>query len=183
MIFEHARAGAPMWCGKRWKPPSSAAFDEEIAACEGPTASPQHRARHHRRLPPPVAGIGQSLTRRGRNSSVRLLTGHDVAGFADHDWKALAAPGEVAAIYMGKRAARFVQGRLLMHGADPATPVTVVENAGRMDQRVIALRLVELEPGLTAARVTGPALILYGLAPRAAETALSDLSDLKEAAR
>jgi siroheme synthase len=41
-----------------------------------------------------------------------------VRGFADHDWRALARPGEVAAIYMGKRAARFVQGRLLMHGCD-----------------------------------------------------------------
>jgi len=182
LIVEHARAGAHVVRLKAGDPTVFGRLDEEIAACEAhgiafsivPGITAASAA---------VAGIGQSLTRRGRNSSVRLLTGHDVAGFADHDWKALAAPGEVAAIYMGKRAARFVQGRLLMHGADPATPVTVVENAGRMDQRVIALRLVELEPGLTAARVTGPALILYGLAPRAAETALSDLSDLKEAAR
>ena len=76
-----------------------------------------------------VAAIGQSLTRRGRNSSVRLLTGHDTEGFADHDWTALARPGEVAAIYMGKKSARFIQGRLIMHGADRATPVTIVENA------------------------------------------------------
>jgi len=39
-----------------------------------------------------VAAIGQSLTKRGRNAAVRFLTGHDMAGFADHDWRALARP-------------------------------------------------------------------------------------------
>jgi uroporphyrin-III C-methyltransferase len=39
----------------------------------------------------------------------------------------------VAAIYMGKKSARFLQGRLMMHGAAPDTPVTIVENASRAD--------------------------------------------------
>ena len=69
-----------------------------------------------------VAGIGQSLTRRGRNTSVRLMTGHDIQGFAEHDWRTLAAPGQVAAIYMAKASARFLQGRLLMFGAMPTRP-------------------------------------------------------------
>ncbi len=116
-----------------------------------------------------VAALGQSLTKRGRNSGVSLLTGHDMHGFADHDWRALAAPGEIAAIYMGKRAARFIQGRLLMHGADPDTPVTIVENASRPDQRLLTTTLSELEPTLGEADLTGPALTLYGLAPRAAQ--------------
>ncbi|MEL6645234.1 MAG: siroheme synthase CysG [Pseudomonadota bacterium] len=122
-----------------------------------------------------VATIGQSLTRRGRNASVRFLTGHDMKGFADHDWAALARPGEVAAVYMGKRAARYVQGRLMMHGADPATPVTVIENASRPDQRVLETTLSRLEPDLGEANLTGPALMLYGLAPRAALTAAQDI--------
>ena len=114
-----------------------------------------------------VAAIGQSLTRRGRNASVRLLTGHDVAGFADQDWHALAKPGEVSAVYMGKKAARFIQGRLLMHGADPATPVTVVERASQPEQSVLSTELRTLEPTLSNARLTGPALVFIGLAPRA----------------
>ncbi len=122
-----------------------------------------------------VAGIGQSLTRRGRNASVRLMTGHDVKGFADHDWRALARPGEVAAIYMGKRAARFLTGRLMMHGAAPSTPVTVVENASRADQRVVFTSLARLPDTLEAEALRGPAVILLGLAPRAAETALPEI--------
>lgn len=129
-----------------------------------------------------VAQIGQSLTKRGRNSAVRLLTGHDMQGFADHDWRQLATAGEVAAIYMGKRAARFVQGRLLMHGARADTPVTVIENASRPESRVIATTLSSLEPTLTEANLAGPAIVFYGLAPRQAVRALPQLTQ-KEAAQ
>jgi uroporphyrin-III C-methyltransferase/precorrin-2 dehydrogenase/sirohydrochlorin ferrochelatase len=124
-----------------------------------------------------VATIAQSLTRRGRNASVRFITGHDVKGYAEQDWRALAMPGEVAAIYMGKRSARFFQGRLLMHGASPATPMSVVENVSRPDQRVLATTLGALPDDLSDANLNGPALILFGLAPRAAETLATDITE------
>lgn len=124
-----------------------------------------------------VATIGQSLTRRGRNASVRFITGHDVKGYADQDWRSLAKPGEVAAIYMGKRAARFFQGRMIMHGASPSTPISVVENVSRPDQRILATTLAALPDDLADAALHGPALILFGLAPRAAETIASDISE------
>ncbi|KEP71072.1 uroporphyrin-III methyltransferase [Thioclava dalianensis] len=113
-----------------------------------------------------VAGLGLSFTRRGRNSGLRIITGHDTKGFAEQDWRELARPGAVAAIYMGKKAARFVTGRLMMHGAAPDTPVSIVENASRADQRIIASDLVTLERSLSD--VAGPAVLLLGLAPRAA---------------
>lgn len=113
-----------------------------------------------------VASIGQSLTRRGRNGAARLITGHDMQGYADHDWRALAQPGSVAAIYMAKRAARFIQGRLLMHGAAPDTPVTVIENVARPEARQIPTTLAALCTDLTRAAPTGPAIVLLGLAPR-----------------
>lgn len=118
-----------------------------------------------------VASIGQSLTQRGRNSSVRFLTGHDMKGFAEQEWRALAEPGAVAAIYMGKKAARFIQGRLLMFGADPALPLTLIENASRADERVIATTLAELPRDLAGAAPSGPVLSFIGLAPRAAHAA------------
>ncbi|MCA0926866.1 uroporphyrinogen-III C-methyltransferase [Ruegeria profundi] len=121
-----------------------------------------------------VASIGQSLTQRGRNSSVRFLTGHDMKGFADHDWNALARPGAVAAIYMGKKSARFIQGRLIMHGADRATPITLVENASRPDQRILATDLDRLSNDLSAAEMDGPTLTFFGLAPRHAVQALTE---------
>lgn len=123
-----------------------------------------------------AAAIGQSLTKRGRNRGLRIVTGHDMDGFADQDWKGLARTGEVAAIYMGKKASRFIQGRLMMHGAAPETPVTLVENATRADQRIIAATLSTLADCATG--LTGPAILLYGLAPRAAAAVLPELHEV-----
>ena len=126
-----------------------------------------------------VAALGQSLTRRGRNTAVQLITGHDMQGYADQDWRALARDGEVAAIYMAKKAARFIQGRLLMHGAAPGTPVTIVENASRPDQRIVAATLATLPAVLAEADMTGPALLMYGLAPRdAARASLPQIQEM-----
>lgn len=122
-----------------------------------------------------AATIGQSLTRRGRNASLRIVTGHDMAGFAEQDWRGLSRSGEVAAIYMGKKSARFIQGRLMMHGANPATPVSLCENVSRPDQRILSATLATLPD--VAAQLTGPAIILYGIAPRQA----APLSLLNEA--
>jgi len=122
-----------------------------------------------------AATIGQSLTRRGRNASLRIVTGHDIAGFAEQDWRSIARPGEVTAIYMGRKSARFIQGRLMMYGASPATPVSLCENVSRADQRILPATLATLPE--VAARLTGPAVILYGLMPRQAAA----MTVLKEA--
>lgn len=175
LMIDHARTGAHVLRLKGGDPGIFGRLDEELEALNA--AGVDHAV--HPGLTAAsaaVASIGQSLTRRDRNAAVRLLTGHDTHGFTDHDWRALARPGEVAAVYMGKRASRFLQGRLLMHGADPATPVTVVENASRADERVLATTLGDLEPVLTDARLSGPAVILLGLAPRPAHRHDTDVA-------
>ncbi|MCZ8080797.1 MAG: uroporphyrinogen-III C-methyltransferase [Rhodobacteraceae bacterium] len=127
-----------------------------------------------------AANIGQSLTKRGRNGALRIVTGHDMEGFAEQDWRGMARAGEVAAIYMGKKSSRFIQGRLMMHGAAPETPVAIVENVSRANQRVIAATLATLPDAV--AQVAGPAVLLYGLEPRRIRAALPALtSELKEA--
>ena len=165
LIVEHASNGAHVVRLKAGDPTVFGRLDEEMEAITAAGISYQ--------IIPGItaasaaaANIGRSLTKRGRNSEVRLITGHDTKGYADHDWKALAADGEVVAIYMGKKSARFVQGRLLMHGAKPDTPVTIIENVSRADQRIIACTLVTLEPTMSDANLTGPALTFLGLAPR-----------------
>ena len=124
-----------------------------------------------------AASIGQSLTRRGRNASLRLLTGHDMAGFAEQDWRGLARMREVAAIYMAKKSARFIQGRLLMHGADPETAITLIENVSRQDERVLPCTLATLPQ--TVAELGGPVVILYGLSPRKAKAAQSPIKEAR----
>ncbi len=115
-----------------------------------------------------AASLEQSLTRRGRNSELRFLTGRDVEGFADHDWKALAAEGQTAAIYMGARASSFLSGRLLMHGADSATPITAMANVSRINEQVIASNLADLSEDLENAKCDGPIVLLFGISPHKA---------------
>jgi uroporphyrin-III C-methyltransferase/precorrin-2 dehydrogenase/sirohydrochlorin ferrochelatase len=176
LIVRHALDGHHVVRLKAGDPTVFGRLDEEIEAIEAHDIP-------YRVIPgitaasAAVANIGQSLTKRHRNSAVRLITGHDTKGYADHDWKALAAPGEVAAIYMGKKSARFIQGRLLMHGADPSTPVTIIENVSRADQRIIATTLVEMEPTMTQADLKGPAITFYGLAPRDAQARAENLRE------
>jgi uroporphyrin-III C-methyltransferase len=151
-------------------------LDEEISALDA-------RALPWRILPGltaatvAAANIGQSLTQRGRNASLRIITGHDMAGFAEQDWRGLARKGEVAAIYMGKKSARFIQGRLMMHGADAQTPVTLVENVSRADERVMAATLATLDTAVTS--LSGPAVILFGLAPRQSAQTLTQLKEAR----
>jgi uroporphyrin-III C-methyltransferase/precorrin-2 dehydrogenase/sirohydrochlorin ferrochelatase len=167
LIVEHARTGAQVVRLKSGDATVFGRLDEEIDAVTEAGIG-WHIVPGITSASAAVAAIGQSLTKRNRNSSVRFLTGHDMKGFADHDWAALARPGEVAAIYRGKKTARFIQGRLMMHGADRATPVTVIENASRPEQRIVGTTLADLPQTLTDADMTGPALMFYGLAPRAA---------------
>ena len=173
LIAKHAQDGHHVVRLKSGDATVFGRLDEEIEACEAAGVS-WHIVPGITSASAAVAGIGQSLTRRGRNASVRFLTGHDMKGFAEQEWSDLARSGQVAAIYMGKRATRFVQGRLLIHGADRATPVTFVENASRVDQRVVASTIGAMADDLAAADLQGPALTFLGLAPRAAQSAMAD---------
>ena len=172
LMVRHARAGATVVRLKGGDPAIFGRLDDEIEALEAagigfavvPGVTSASAA---------AAAIGQSLTRRGRNSSFRVLTGHDVDGFAEHDWRELARPGATAAVYMGVKAATFLRGRLLMHGAAATTPVTAVENVSRPGQRVIATTLIDLPRAFDEAAPEGPVIILYGLEPRAAALAVS----------
>ena len=135
LIVEHAQTGAQVVRLKGGDATVFGRLDEELDAVTD-AGIDWHIVPGITSASAAVATIGQSLTKRNRNTSVRLLTGHDMKGFADHDWKALARAGEVAAIYMGKKSARFIQGRLLMHGAVPATPGTVI--VGSISANVVA---------------------------------------------
>ncbi|MEO0678579.1 MAG: uroporphyrinogen-III C-methyltransferase, partial [Pseudomonadota bacterium] len=118
-----------------------------------------------------AASMGVSLTRRGRNSAIQFLTGHDLKGFAEQDWRGLTEEGSVSAIYMGRHAARFIQGRMLMHGAPATLPMTVVYNASRADQRIVPTTLADL-PQHTEKQA--PAILFTGLAPRTAQHSLQE---------
>jgi len=124
-----------------------------------------------------AAEIGASLTTRGHNKSISFLTGHDAKGFAEHDWKGLTSKQARAAIYMGVGASRFIQGRLLLHGAASDMPVTVVENASRPNQKIVATNIANLPQDIEINGIKGPAILLLGYSPRHAACIIPKLKE------
>ncbi len=116
-----------------------------------------------------AASIGIPLTMRGRNQSITILTGASEDGLPEYDWKALARPGQILAIYMGIGSVGHTQARLLNAGIEPATPVMIVENGTLATERVFEARIDELAATVRANSISGPAIIYIGVA-RIAET-------------
>ncbi len=172
-MIQHARAGAVVVRLKAGDPLVFGRADEELAALSaagtetaiipGITAATAA-----------AAAAGVSLTRRGRNASIALITAHDAKGFAEHDWRSLARADAAFAVYMGVRASRFLQGRLLLHGAARETPVTVVENASRPDQRIVTGTLGSLDQMMQSGGIKGPAIIFVGVPAADAVKAASE---------
>ena len=112
-----------------------------------------------------AAAIRLPLTWRGENRSFTVMTGTAGNGAADHDWAALAKPGAAFSIYMGVRQAGHIQRQLLEAGIDEDTPVVVVENGTRADQKTAVGTIATLTKTLALGAIKGPAIIYVGLDP------------------
>jgi uroporphyrin-III C-methyltransferase/precorrin-2 dehydrogenase/sirohydrochlorin ferrochelatase len=117
-----------------------------------------------------AASAGIPLTHRRLASAVTFVSGHNAEGSRETQWPALAAQGHTLAIYMGATEAASVRDRLLGAGADPNTPVAIVENGTRPDERVSRGRLADLArlavPHISRGDISrgdaGPSLIIVG---------------------
>ncbi|MGZ6016471.1 MAG: uroporphyrinogen-III C-methyltransferase [Phenylobacterium sp.] len=117
-----------------------------------------------------AAGAGVPLTHRGLAQAVTFVTGHAAvkdggAGEAelaepDLDWPVLSRPNHTLVVYMGVTTAGMLAARLIGAGRDASTPVLIVENASRSDERRVLTRLAELPKA--AAGLDGPALLVIG---------------------
>ena len=110
-----------------------------------------------------AASLKQSLTRRDRNSSITFMTAHDAKGYAEHDWRQLVRSGQALAIYMGRKSATFLQGRLLMAGADSELVITCVENISRPEERRFTSTLSAFAQRLDDDNWNGPLIIFVGI--------------------
>lgn len=112
-----------------------------------------------------AASAGVPLTHRRHASAVTFVSGHSAKDGKQPAWASLAVEGHTLAIYMGATEAPAVRDRLLAAGADPATPVAIVENGTRPDQLVSTGRLGDLARlAATHAQggAAGPSLIIVG---------------------
>jgi uroporphyrin-III C-methyltransferase/precorrin-2 dehydrogenase/sirohydrochlorin ferrochelatase len=110
-----------------------------------------------------AARIGLPVTLREHVRQFSVVTGATAEGLPELDWPALAAPGVAFAIYMGVGNAPIIRRHLLAAGADPDTPVVLVENGTREDERAAATTLRDLTECVANLGFRGPAVIFVGL--------------------
>ena len=91
-----------------------------------------------------------------------FVTAQAKPGGVDADWTRLAAPNHTLAIYMGVDRAEETAARLIAAGRAGSTPVAIVENGSRPDERVLSGRLDGLGALVRGASLTGPALLFVG---------------------
>jgi uroporphyrin-III C-methyltransferase / precorrin-2 dehydrogenase / sirohydrochlorin ferrochelatase len=117
-----------------------------------------------------AASAGIPLTHRRIASGLTIMSGHTAQE---------SGGGRTYAIYMGAGEAVSVRDRLLADGVDAGTPVAIIENGTRPDERISSGRLGDL-PRLAASHLGGgPSLIVVGEV--AALARINELSLLAEA--
>lgn len=109
-----------------------------------------------------AARLGVSLTHRDKAHSVRFVTGHSRDGELPDglDWRGLADPETTLVVYMGGRTAPRIARRLMAEGLPEDTPVALVENATRIDERIAFTSLGGLVS--SAVEVSGPVVLVIG---------------------
>jgi uroporphyrin-III C-methyltransferase len=113
-----------------------------------------------------AASAGAPLTHRGLAQAVTFVTGHAAmtpegeAGEPDMDWRALSRPNHTVVVYMGLTTASSLASGMIGAGRAASTPVLIVQNASRTEERRILTRLGELQTA--TASLDGPALLIIG---------------------
>ena len=101
------------------------------------------------------------LTHRGLSQGCTFVTGHAEKSL-DINWNALAQLNHTLVFYMGLTRADEIATKLLAGGLAADTPVAIIENGCRKDQRNIISSLQEFPAAVMREQVQSPALIIVG---------------------
>jgi uroporphyrin-III C-methyltransferase / precorrin-2 dehydrogenase / sirohydrochlorin ferrochelatase len=116
------------------------------------------------------AYAGIPLTHRDHAQSVRLVTAHCRASIDRLDWSDLAGDRQTLAFYMAVAQLESIQAHLIAHGRRPDTPIAIVENGTRPDQRVVTASLDRLVATAANHNIQSPAMLYIGEVAGLAET-------------
>lgn len=121
-----------------------------------------------------AASMKLPVTHRGRNRSFTILTGMTGIGKPEYDWRRLSYKGEIFAFYMGLHSAAHIRGRLLENGIDPDTPVTLIENGTRKNERIFDTNVNKLLETIEKHTIKGPSIIYFGISREALRESFKD---------
>jgi uroporphyrin-III C-methyltransferase/precorrin-2 dehydrogenase/sirohydrochlorin ferrochelatase len=101
------------------------------------------------------------MTDRDHANSLTLVTGHLRDG-AFKDWARLSGEGQTLGVYMGVKNAPKISAGLMAEGVQGSTPVAVVENGTRANERRFYGTLESLPLLVAQNAVKSPALLIIG---------------------
>ncbi len=108
------------------------------------------------------AYAGIPLTHRDHAQACVFVTGHGKDGKLDLDWTALLQPRQTVAIYMGLRNLEALTKEFVARGASADLPAAIVDNATRLNQKVVVGTLGTLGAKARAAELRGPSIVIVG---------------------
>ena len=110
------------------------------------------------------AYAGIPVTHRDYASSVAFVTGHSAALRPDSNinWAQLATAVDTLVVYMGVAHLRQIVERLIAHGRNPQTLVSLVRVGTTPQQQVVQGTLTDIVEKVDAAQLKSPAVIVVG---------------------
>ena len=110
------------------------------------------------------AYAGIPVTHRDYASSVAFVTGHSAALHPDSNinWQQLATAVDTLVVYMGVAHLRQITERLMAHGRNPETPVSLVRVGTTPQQQTVQGTLDNIAQKAEAAQLKSPAIIVVG---------------------
>ncbi|HEX8167447.1 MAG TPA: siroheme synthase CysG [Beijerinckiaceae bacterium] len=177
LILDLARAGNRVVRLKGGDPAIFGRAGEEIEACRA-AGIPVAVVPGVTAATAAAASLALSLTHREVARRVQFVTGHDRDGRLpdDLDLPALADPKATTCVYMARRTAAVLAGRLVERGLDADTPALAVANVSRRDEEALRTTLGEIARGLRLPG-DGPLVLIVGAALAKADLPLADGSD------
>lgn len=106
------------------------------------------------------ASTGIALTHRDYAQSVSFITGHDKSGITQIDWPSSIESQQTLVFYMGLTHSKQIKNELLQRHYEMSTPVAIIENGTRPNQKVWIGALTDLDSMAKCAH--SPALIIVG---------------------
>lgn len=108
-----------------------------------------------------TTAAGIPLTHRGLSQGCTFITAHAQSELS-LNWHSLATSNTTLVFYMGVTKSEFIAKNLLSGGLRPNTPVAIIENGCRANQREIIGELQELNKLVAEHQVQSPSIIVVG---------------------
>jgi uroporphyrin-III C-methyltransferase/precorrin-2 dehydrogenase/sirohydrochlorin ferrochelatase len=109
-----------------------------------------------------AAYAGIALTHRDHAQAVQFVTGHCQKDGKEPDWDSLSRANQTLVIYMGLMKSAHIEQRLRSAGRAADTPIAIIENGTRPEQRVITGTLAGMAALVEQHQVQSPALLVIG---------------------